>query len=391
MISMRTLHDLEAEYDSMNARHWQNVDTMVVVEEGKMHEKKCLALTSQAFWNLEPVGWTRLMKWLEPLQELGVLYSAVQLPGEKKGVLHWTLQQILPFSDGVRDGVDDGLVQGLDLTAVLEPLRGLEIMYHGLVLTPSGLALAGFPRREAMYQGVCTARQRLQEECARVGLEYKPPYENNLCHSTLFRFTRVPSKQQLAYIREGILQWKHCYFGCIRPVDWILGHLSLRVRAEEIVVLRHVTVPMKIAHRGLVDGPNPALENRRGKIEGLVVEEGKVCEVDVWFLQGEYWLGHDGPMEHVDFSWLLKHKDRLLIHTKNVEAFSSFTFLRSHGGYDFHFFYHGTEDVVFTSRGIVIPYPGIDVYPGWIHMMPESALPKNNYGPVAICSDFVEG
>ena len=383
---MRSLQDLEDEYASMNDRHWRSVDKMVVVNEDGL-KKTCVALTSQAYWNLEPVGWNRLMSWLEPLRECGIFYNAVQIPGQKSGVLHWTLQQLLPFVDGVHS-LDSSGVEALDLDKVLEPLRGLELLFHGLVLTPSGIALAGVPRTGEMYKGVCLARQRLWEECGRAGLPYKAPYENNLCHATLFRFSRVPSEQQLAYIRDGIMQWKHCYFGSMRPVDWIFGHLSLRVRAEEIQILRHTTVPWLIAHRGLVDGPNKSLENKFSEIKRMVVGR-QTCEIDVWFVHGTYFLGHDAPMESIDLAYILDYKDYLLIHAKNVEAFSSFCFLRSHGGHDLHFFYHSNENVVFSSRGIVIPYPGETIYPGMMHMMPESATPKANYGPVAICSDYI--
>lgn len=383
---MRSLQDLEDEYAEMNDRHWRSVEKMVVVREEDL-AKTCVALTSQAYWNLEPIGWNRLLRWLEPLRGSGIFYSGVQLPGSNDGVLHWTLQQTLPFVQG-KHALDVSGVEALDLQRVLEPLRGLELLFHGLVLTPTGIALAGVPRSAEMYRGVCRARRFLQEECMRAGLPFKAPYENNLCHATLFRFSRVPSEQQLVYIREGLAQWKHCYFGCMRPVDWIFGHLSLRVRAEEIQILRHETVPWLIAHRGLVDGPDKALENKFSEIKRMVVGR-QCCEIDVWFVHGQYFLGHDCPVESIDLAWLLDYQDYLLIHAKNVEAFASFEFLRSHGGHDLHFFYHSNENVVFTSRNMVIPYPGETIYPGMMHMMPESAIPKANHGPVAICSDYI--
>ena len=56
---------------------------------------------------------------------------------------------------------------------------------------------------------------------------------------------------------------------------------------------------IRIAHRGNTKGPNPLEEN---KPEYLLqaVNDGYDCEVDVWLIDNEIWLGHDRPDYKVD-------------------------------------------------------------------------------------------
>ena len=49
-----------------------------------------------------------------------------------------------------------------------------------------------------------------------------------------------------------------------------------------------------IAHRGNVNGPRPSSENNPEYLLSEV-DKGYDCEVDVWVLDGDIWLGHDGP------------------------------------------------------------------------------------------------
>ena len=49
-----------------------------------------------------------------------------------------------------------------------------------------------------------------------------------------------------------------------------------------------------ISHRGNINGKNTHLENSEEYIE-KAIREGFDCEIDVWFINGVYWLGHDEP------------------------------------------------------------------------------------------------
>lgn len=49
-----------------------------------------------------------------------------------------------------------------------------------------------------------------------------------------------------------------------------------------------------IAHRALLNGPNKHLENRPSTID-LAIGKGFWVEVDVWLIDDQLYLGHDGP------------------------------------------------------------------------------------------------
>lgn len=49
-----------------------------------------------------------------------------------------------------------------------------------------------------------------------------------------------------------------------------------------------------ISHRGNINGPNPRMENKPEYIK-KALDENFMVEIDVWFYQGELWLGHDEP------------------------------------------------------------------------------------------------
>ncbi len=58
-----------------------------------------------------------------------------------------------------------------------------------------------------------------------------------------------------------------------------------------------------IAHRGLIDGPNPSIENSPNAIK-LAFEKGFHCEIDVRYIKDKWFLGHDEPMYQIDYEFL---------------------------------------------------------------------------------------
>jgi hypothetical protein len=74
-----------------------------------------------------------------------------------------------------------------------------------------------------------------------------------------------------------------------------------------------------ISHRGNIKGPNPEDENKQWYIDAAI-EMGYDVEVDVWYVDDEFYLGHDGPEYQIDLSWLVQRSDVLWIHCKNLDA-----------------------------------------------------------------------
>ena len=108
---------------------------------------------------------------------------------------------------------------------------------------------------------------------------------------------------------------------------------------------------IKVAHRGNTQGSKVAMENDPDYIREAL-EEGYYCEVDVWFLEGNFYLGHDKPEYPTDIDFL--HDDKLICHAKNMEALHE---MLSYP--DVHCFWHENDYCTITSWGWVWKYPEI--------------------------------
>ena len=139
-----------------------------------------------------------------------------------------------------------------------------------------------------------------------------------------------------------------------------------------------------IAHRGLMRGPNPALENYPEQVLGAF-ERGFDCEIDLWYIDDQFFLGHDSPAYPITAEFL--SDPWLWIHCKNHNA------LRKMRELGYNYFWHHEDDITLTSYGYVWTYPGKTIYDCSIVVMPEwtdnfeTCHLQNAYG---ICSDYVD-
>lgn len=74
--------------------------------------------------------------------------------------------------------------------------------------------------------------------------------------------------------------------------------------------------PILISHRGNLNGYSD-FANSRENIKYLL-NLGVFCEVDVWLINGDFFLGHDCPKEFIRESFL--ENNRLFVHSKNTAA-----------------------------------------------------------------------
>ena len=58
-----------------------------------------------------------------------------------------------------------------------------------------------------------------------------------------------------------------------------------------------------IAHRANLNGPNSAEENHPASID-RAIDQGFDVEVDLWFLDGKYFIGHDNPDHEINEDFL---------------------------------------------------------------------------------------
>ena len=137
-----------------------------------------------------------------------------------------------------------------------------------------------------------------------------------------------------------------------------------------------------IAHRGNTHGRKLDLENKPIQVEACA-SLGYDIEVDLRFVEGCLFLGHDTPDHEVSFSWMESLSDRLWVHCKNHEALD-FMF-----GSNFNYFWHDTDDYTITSKGFVWAYPGKRIVKNCIAVMPESWAESKYLSCKGICSDLI--
>lgn len=120
-----------------------------------------------------------------------------------------------------------------------------------------------------------------------------------------------------------------------------------------------------IAHRGLTDGPDVNLENRPQQIE-LTLSKGFDCEIDVWWIKGEWFLGHDRPDYKVPEHFL--YRDGLWLHCKNLDALNNLV------DTPLNYFWHQEDDFTLTSLHYIWTYPGKLLTRNSIAVQPEARV-----------------
>tara|TARA_B100001250_G_C19778610_1_gene780791 strand:- start:543 stop:974 length:432 start_codon:yes stop_codon:yes gene_type:complete len=135
-----------------------------------------------------------------------------------------------------------------------------------------------------------------------------------------------------------------------------------------------------ISHRGNLNGPIPERENSPEYINHAI-KKGYNVEIDVWFKNKSFYLGHDKPMYKVKTNYLINKK--LWCHAKNLEALEVLKKAKA------HFFWHQKDDIVLTSKGYFWTYPGKKLFKNSICVLPENSN-KKKFECFGICSDYIE-
>jgi hypothetical protein len=137
-----------------------------------------------------------------------------------------------------------------------------------------------------------------------------------------------------------------------------------------------------ISHRGNIDGRVINSENSPDYIS-FALDKGYEVEIDVWFVDDSYYLGHDEPLYLVQESFL--ENEKIWCHAKNEESF--FRMLQNP---NIHCFWHQNDDYTLTSKGIPWVYPGKKVFENSIWVLPEKTTYKYiKLNCLGICSDNI--
>jgi hypothetical protein len=136
-----------------------------------------------------------------------------------------------------------------------------------------------------------------------------------------------------------------------------------------------------ISHRGNINGKKPHLENQPNYINNAI-SLGYDVEIDLWWVNGKTYLGHDEPQYEVNDIWLTERIDKLWVHCKNVELLN---WIRSTS---LHWFWHEEDTLTLTSHNHLWVYPGKQPIEKSIAVMPE-IYNDNLDNCIGICSDYI--
>lgn len=136
-----------------------------------------------------------------------------------------------------------------------------------------------------------------------------------------------------------------------------------------------------ISHRGNVNGPNADKENHPDYII-QALQLGYNVEIDVWYTNNNWYLGHDNPVFEIKFDFL--NNDKLWLHAKNGNAFNILLQYNN-----INVFWHTNEDWILTSKGYIWTYPNKTLYPKSICVMPEVGYSGDISNCIGICSDYI--
>jgi hypothetical protein len=137
-----------------------------------------------------------------------------------------------------------------------------------------------------------------------------------------------------------------------------------------------------ISHRGNIDGKNLNLENHPDYILSAI-DKGYDCEIDVWYLDNNLYLGHDLHQNKIDLNFINNIKEKLWIHCKNIDAFLFFN------NTDFNFFWHENDKITLTSHKKIWAFPGNQPIDSSISVLPELFNEKKLERCYGICSDYI--
>ena len=134
-----------------------------------------------------------------------------------------------------------------------------------------------------------------------------------------------------------------------------------------------------ISHRGNLNGPEINLENNPSQIK-TALSRGFDCEIDVWFINNHFLLGHDGPSHAVKEAFLENKK--LWCHAKNLAALEKMSANKL-----IHCFWHDQDRYTLTSRGYIWTATSqpIEKKSVIVRLEPPAPIGSKSYG---ICTDY---
>ena len=140
-----------------------------------------------------------------------------------------------------------------------------------------------------------------------------------------------------------------------------------------------------ISHRGNISGSNPEQENKPEYI-AEALKQGYDVEIDVWFKDNKFMLGHDKPQYEFPFELIDQAYPKLWIHCKNIDALSKLNELDPNGS-KVNYFWHENDLGVLTSKSYIW---STNLINNGILVMPELFNRQPIETTMGICSDYIK-
>tara|TARA_B100001250_G_scaffold374098_1_gene360674 strand:- start:729 stop:1181 length:453 start_codon:yes stop_codon:yes gene_type:complete len=132
-----------------------------------------------------------------------------------------------------------------------------------------------------------------------------------------------------------------------------------------------------VSHRGNLCGPCPEEENKPNYIIQALSHFG--VEVDVWFKDDKWFLGHDAPKYEVESTFFAPN---MWLHLKNYEAVENITSIKT----DLQWFWHRNDEMTLTNKQNIWCYPGVYIKDSYVV---ECGKPFHIEQKIAgICTDY---
>ena len=132
-----------------------------------------------------------------------------------------------------------------------------------------------------------------------------------------------------------------------------------------------------ISHRGNLIGRIPEKENHPNYIDAAI-SSGYDVEIDLWFENDKFYLGHDNPKYEIDISWIQDRVEKLWVHAKNLEVIQKLL------NTEINWFWHENDKLTITSKGFLWCYPNVYITNGITVTLNYKEVP--NYLR-AVCTD----
>ena len=139
---------------------------------------------------------------------------------------------------------------------------------------------------------------------------------------------------------------------------------------------------MLISHRGNINNKISKKENTVSYINEAL-NNGYYVEIDVWYENKKWYLGHDNPTTEIDFCYI--DNDKFFIHAKNDAAL----YMLHSNNTSADFFWHENDSYTLTSKNNIWVYVGKSLIPNSICVLPEQQITGDLKICKGVCSDFI--